>query len=86
MRFSIEKNALSSSSRPELVLSASEKITFHQVEAESAREAVSEFLRSDGSELVGEVIERGDRALATAKRDRAFYVLQLYPGSVEVSH
>jgi hypothetical protein len=54
----------------------------HLLEAANVDSLLSEFVASDGAQIVGEVLKfPGFQAIATVKRDHVVYTLQVLPAT-----
>ena len=64
------------------VLSVPQTRQYHVLEAETVDEALFAFVRTDGAEIVGDVLKLpGLQAVATARRRQHVYTLQINPAS-----
>ncbi|HEV7919352.1 MAG TPA: hypothetical protein VGR02_01030 [Thermoanaerobaculia bacterium] len=83
MRFTIEQRHLTDvNGKP---VSADNEVSFHVREAESADDAVHEFVVSDGGEIIGNVLKfPGFQAVATVRRATGVYTLQVTPASQQI--
>jgi hypothetical protein len=80
MRFTIEQRHLTDDAgKPVRDPHAS---TFHLTDADDADSAVQRFIRSDGGELLGDILKfPGFQAVATVRKMSGVYTLQVSPAS-----
>ena len=79
MRFTIEQRHLTDVQGKPV---ASEAVSFHSCDAESADEAVRLFVRKDDGEVLGNILKfPGFQAVATVRKTSGVYTLQVSPTS-----
>ena len=80
MRFTIEQRHLTDGGgKP---IAADGAVSFHSCEAESADDAVQQFVLLDGAEIIGNVLKfPGFQAVATVRKESGVYTLQVTPAS-----
>jgi len=81
IRFNIEQRHLTDvSGKP--IVNAGTAVSFHSCEAETADEAVRLFVKTDGAELIGNILKfPGFQAVATVRKTSGVYTLQVSPSS-----
>ena len=80
MRFVIEQRHLTDAAGKPLV--SVEPVTFHNTDADDADSAVRFFIRSDGGEVLGDILKfPGFQAVATVRKLSGVYTLQVSPAS-----
>jgi hypothetical protein len=85
MRFTIEQRPLTGpSGRP--AAHDREAVSFHHCEAESAGDAIHQFLTVNGGNIVGEIVRfPGLQAVGTVRLADGVYTLQVTPSSQNVA-
>jgi len=80
MRFTIEQRHLTDmNGKP---IPGSDAVSFHSCEAETADDAVQQFVHVDGAEIIGNVLKfPGFQAVATVRKTSGVYTLQVTPAS-----
>ena len=80
MRFVIEQRHLTDAAgKP---MATPDPVTFHNADAEDADSAVRLFIRSDGGEILGDILKfPGFQAVATVRKTGGVYTLQVSPSS-----
>ena len=85
MRFTIEQRHLTDESGRPLPSDDPRVVTFHTVDAETASEAVTEFVSDQGAELIGNIVTfPGSQAVATMRKSNGVYTLQVTPASSQI--
>ena len=81
MRFTIEQRHLTDGvGKP--IAHDPESVSFHDMEAPSADEAVRLFIKKDDAELLGDILRfPGFQAVATVRKVGGVYTLQVSPTS-----
>ena len=83
MRFTIEQRHLTDiNGKP---IAGDNEVSFHVCDAESADDAVRDFVTGDGGEIIGNVLKfPGFQAVATVRRPSGVYTLQVTPASQQM--
>lgn len=84
MRFTIEQRHLTDETgKP--VGATDTSVAFHNVEADTADEAVRLFVKNDGAEVIGNILRfPGFQAVATVRNPTGVYTLQVTPTSQRI--
>ena len=81
MRFTIEQRHLTDGVG-KAIANDPESVSFHDLEAPSADEAVRLFIKRDDAEVLGEILRfPGFQAVATVRKIGGVYTLQVSPTS-----
>jgi len=81
MRFTIEQRHLTDSGGKPIGHDP-ESVSFHNMEASTADDAVFLFIKKDGGELLGDILRfPGFQAVATVRKVGGVYTLQVGPAS-----
>lgn len=80
IRFTIEQRHLTDDTgKP---VSSEGAVTFHSIEAESVDAVVSNFVRGEQGEVIGNILKfPGFQAVATVRKNGGVYTLQVTPAS-----
>lgn len=80
IRFTVEERHLTDrNGRPVI---ADDSVSYQNYEAESVDDAVGLFVRSNGAELIGNVLKfPGFQAVATVRKPSGVYTIQFTPAS-----
>ena len=83
MRFTIEQRHLTDTAgKP---IAADSAVSFHNLEADTADEAVRLFVNKDGAEIIGNILKfPGFQAVATVRNSTGVYTLQVTPTSQQI--
>ncbi len=84
MRFTIEQRPLTDPSG-RLAAHGRETVSFHHCEAESAGDAIDQFLIANGGNIVGDIVKfPGLQAVGTVRLADGVFTLQVTPSSQSV--